>query len=70
MSLAPWALQMSDVRDFIMCLDGCQSYAQVFVEQEIDGIALMLLNEDHLINALDIKVGPALKIHQSINCFR
>lgn len=62
--------QISDVHDFIMTLEGCERYAHDFEEQEVDGRALLLLNEDHLLNALDIKLGPALKIIDQINSFR
>ncbi|XP_067946575.1 polyhomeotic-like protein 2 [Watersipora subatra] len=61
---------VSDVREFIQSLEGCERYCIDFEEQEIDGRALLLLNEDHLLNALDIKLGPAVKIFQQINSFR
>ena len=33
-----------------------------FNRQEIDGQALMLLKEDHLMSTMNVKLGPALKI--------
>ena len=49
---------------------GCEELASQFLSQEIDGQALMLLREDHLISTMNIKLGPALKICASINSLR
>ena len=57
---AKWSVQ--DVYDFIRDLPGCSDYANEFLRQEIDGQALMLLKEDHLMTAMNMKLGPALKI--------
>ena len=35
--------------------------------QEIDGQALMLLQADHLMSAMSIKLGPALKICEQVD---
>jgi hypothetical protein len=55
-------LQVRDVVDFIRNLAGCSIYADEFNRQEIDGQALMLLKEDHLMSTMNVKLGPALKI--------
>lgn len=47
---------------FIQKLLGCDNYSLQFTSQEIDGQALMLLNEDHLMKTMNMKLGPALKI--------
>lgn len=52
-----------------MC-PGCEELAAQFLSQEIDGQALLLLREDHLISTMNIKLGPALKICASINNLR
>lgn len=49
---------------------GCEELAAQFLSQEIDGQALLLLREDHLISTMNIKLGPALKICASINTLR
>lgn len=54
--------QVQDVYNFITSLPGCGSYAEEFRSQEIDGQALLLLKEDHLMSNMNIKLGPALKI--------
>ena len=41
-----------------------------FFLQEIDGQALMLLKADHLMSAMAIKLGPALKICSAIDAMR
>ena len=43
-------------------LTGCSEYADAFIGQEIDGQALMLLREEHMVVAMNMKLGPALKI--------
>lgn len=59
--------QVQDVYDFIRHLEGCEDAANEFRSQEIDGQALMLLKEGHLITEMHIKIGPALKICSKIN---
>ncbi|KAK9869543.1 hypothetical protein WA026_003298 [Henosepilachna vigintioctopunctata] len=63
-----WSVQ--EVSDFIKNLPGCSDYAEDFLIQEIDGQALMLLKEDHLMTAMSMKLGPALKIVAKIDDMR
>ncbi|CAJ1062470.1 polyhomeotic-like protein 1 isoform X2 [Xyrichtys novacula] len=65
---AQWSVQ--EVCRFISSLQGCEELAAQFLSQEIDGQALLLLREDHLISTMNIKLGPALKICASINSLR
>ena len=51
-------------------LTGCADYAEDFAMQEIDGQALMLLKADHLMSAMSMKLGPALKICAKIDAMR
>lgn len=53
---------VSEVCEFIKNLPGCTDYVDDFEQQEIDGQALLLLKENHLVNAMGMKLGPALKI--------
>lgn len=39
---------------------------QVFREQAIDGETLPLLTEEHLLNTMGLKLGPALKIRSQV----
>jgi len=58
------------VVDFVRNLTGCADYADDFAMQEIDGQALMLLKADHLMSAMSMKLGPALKICAKIDAMR
>ncbi|XP_026187966.1 polyhomeotic-like protein 2 isoform X2 [Mastacembelus armatus] len=63
-----WNIQ--DVYEFISSLPGCLEIAEEFRSQEIDGQALLLLKEDHLMGTMNIKLGPALKIFAQINMLK
>lgn len=49
---------------------GCLEIAEEFRSQEIDGQALLLLKEDHLMGTMNIKLGPALKIFDQISMLK
>ncbi|KAM3930773.1 polyhomeotic-like protein 3 isoform 2-T4 [Leptodactylus fuscus] len=63
-----WSVE--DVWAFIHSLPGCHDIADEFRTQEIDGQALLLLKEDHLMSTMNIKLGPALKICARINSLK
>ncbi|GFU24887.1 polyhomeotic-like protein 3 [Nephila pilipes] len=63
-----WTVQ--DVFEFIQNLPGCSDYADTFKSQEIDGQALLLLKEDHLMTAMCMKLGPALKLISQIRSMK
>lgn len=62
----PGLWNVEQVYDFIYSLPGCVDIAEEFRSQEIDGQALLLLKEDHLMGTMNIKLGPALKIFAQI----
>ncbi|XP_061075808.1 sterile alpha motif domain-containing protein 11 isoform X1 [Conger conger] len=62
--ISKWTVE--EVCGFINGLAGCSEYAQVFREQAIDGETLPLLTEDHLLNNMGLKLGPALKIRSQV----
>lgn len=62
--------QVGEVCDFIRGLPGCADYAEDFAIQEIDGQALVLLKANHLMSAMSIRLGPALKIVGAIDSMR
>uniref|UniRef100_A0A8C3XF34 Polyhomeotic homolog 2 n=1 Tax=Cyanoderma ruficeps TaxID=181631 RepID=A0A8C3XF34_9PASS len=66
----PSKWNVEDVYEFIRSLPGCQEIAEEFRAQEIDGQALLLLKEDHLMSTMNIKLGPALKIYARINMLK
>ncbi|XP_022247581.1 polyhomeotic-like protein 3 isoform X2 [Limulus polyphemus] len=59
-----------EVYEYIRGLPGCSAYAEEFRSQEIDGQALLLLKEDHLMSTMCMKLGPALKICARINTLK
>ncbi|KAM4771713.1 polyhomeotic-like protein 3 isoform 2-T2 [Rhinophrynus dorsalis] len=63
-----WTVE--EVWAFIHSLPGCHDIADEFRTQEIDGQALLLLKEDHLMSTMNIKLGPALKICARINSLK
>nr|XP_023680136.1 polyhomeotic-like protein 3 isoform X2 [Paramormyrops kingsleyae] len=66
----PTLWSVEEVWSFIYNLPGCQDIAEEFRSQEIDGQALLLLTEEHLMGAMNIKLGPALKICACINSLK
>ncbi|XP_049607725.1 polyhomeotic-like protein 1 [Syngnathus scovelli] len=67
-SPAHWSVDQ--VSQFICSLQGCEKLASLFLAQEIDGQALLLLNEEHLVSTMNIKLGPALRICAHIHSLR
>lgn len=61
---------MAEVCDFIRSIPGCANYADEFLMQEVDGEALLLIKPEHLVMALSMKLGPALKIVACIDSLR
>lgn len=49
---------------------GGADVAEEFRFQEIDGQALLLLTEDHLVSTMNLKLGPALKLCAHINSLK
>lgn len=66
----PLKWNVQQVCDFIKNLPGCSDYVEDFALQEIDGQALMLLGAEHLMSAMSIKLGPALKICEQVKVLK
>ncbi|KAL5969789.1 Polyhomeotic-like protein 3 [Taenia solium] len=63
-----WTAEM--VGSFIATLPGCQNLARAFIENEIDGAALLCLEQHDLMSILKLKLGPAVKIFGAIRTLR
>ncbi|XP_022621466.1 lethal(3)malignant brain tumor-like protein 4 isoform X1 [Seriola dumerili] len=63
-----WSVQQ--VSDFIESLPGCEEQAKQFRDEQIDGRALLLLTQRDIVRIMSIKLGPALKIYNSILMFK
>ncbi|XP_019712276.1 sterile alpha motif domain-containing protein 7 [Hippocampus comes] len=58
---------VNDVYNFINNIPSCSEYAQTFKDHVIDGETLPLLSEEHLLDTLGLKLGPALKIRSQVS---
>ncbi|CAL1538070.1 unnamed protein product [Lymnaea stagnalis] len=56
---------VNDVVDYLTSA-GFTEESKVFLEQEIDGVALLLLKRADVLKGLNFKLGPALKINRHI----
>lgn len=58
-----------EVAEFLR-LQGYGDYAEAFQQSEIDGQSLFLLGEQHLIERFSMKLGPALRLLDTISRLR
>ncbi|XP_068437431.1 lethal(3)malignant brain tumor-like protein 4 isoform X2 [Clinocottus analis] len=73
-----WGVHLETVRhwsakqvsDFIESLPGCEEQAKRFRDEQIDGRAFLLLTQQDIVRIMSIKLGPALKIYNSILMFK
>ncbi|XP_036406188.1 lethal(3)malignant brain tumor-like protein 3 [Megalops cyprinoides] len=66
--VAGWTVE--EVIEFIQGLPGCKEQVRTFREEQIDGEAFLLLTQVDLVKIMSIKLGPALKIYNSILMFK
>ncbi|XP_023010849.1 polyhomeotic-like protein 3 isoform X2 [Maylandia zebra] len=66
----PSQWNVEQVFSYISTLPGGADVAEEFRSQEIDGQALLLLTEDHLVSTMNLKLGPALKLCAHINSLK
>ncbi|KAM9723841.1 lethal(3)malignant brain tumor-like protein 4 isoform 2-T3 [Menidia menidia] len=62
--VAAWSSE--EVAAFVKGLPGCKEHAATFKTEQIDGEAFLLLTQADIVKILSIKLGPALKIYNSI----
>jgi hypothetical protein len=62
----PFNWSCDEVFQFVRQVTG-PTIAQLFKSEDIDGSALSLMRDDHLLNTMQIKLGPALKILNKFN---
>uniref|UniRef100_A0A8C2X5R9 L3MBTL histone methyl-lysine binding protein 1b n=1 Tax=Cyclopterus lumpus TaxID=8103 RepID=A0A8C2X5R9_CYCLU len=62
--VATWSAE--EVANFVKGLPGCKEHAATFKTEQIDGEAFLLLTQADIVKILSIKLGPALKIYNSI----
>ncbi|XP_062890760.1 lethal(3)malignant brain tumor-like protein 3 isoform X2 [Mobula hypostoma] len=66
--VAKWTID--EVSEFILSLPGCEEQAKAFKHEQIDGEAFLLLTQTDIVKIMSIKLGPALKIYNSILMFK
>ncbi|XP_077073920.1 lethal(3)malignant brain tumor-like protein 1 isoform X3 [Siphateles boraxobius] len=66
--VASWTIE--EVFGFVNNLIGCEEQAQIFKDEMIDGEAFLLLTQNDIVKIMNIKLGPALKIHNAILVFK
>uniref|UniRef100_A0ABM5G5K3 Lethal(3)malignant brain tumor-like protein 3 isoform X3 n=1 Tax=Pogona vitticeps TaxID=103695 RepID=A0ABM5G5K3_9SAUR len=59
-----------EVSEFIRTLPGCEEHGKVFKDEQIDGEAFLLMTQADIVKIMSIKLGPALKIFNSILMFK
>ncbi|CAB1439679.1 unnamed protein product [Pleuronectes platessa] len=67
-SVQHWSVQQ--VSDFIQSIPGCENQVKQFRDEQIDGRAFLLLTQRDIVRIMSIKLGPALKIYNSILMFK
>ncbi|KAH6921889.1 hypothetical protein HPB50_006214 [Hyalomma asiaticum] len=60
-----WTVE--EVAKFVAGVPGCERFAEKFRQQQIDGTALFLIKEHHLVTVMNMKLGLALKMCATID---
>lgn len=63
-----WSEQ--EVINFVNSIPSCRGYDEEFLLNRIDGESLLMLTTDDLVNVLNMKIGPAVKLYNSILLLR
>lgn len=61
---------VDDVGKYIASIPDAATFADEFRDQEIDGSALLLIQEEHLVNSMNFTLGRALKLCSHIDKLR
>ncbi|XP_054553691.1 lethal(3)malignant brain tumor-like protein 1 isoform X1 [Talpa occidentalis] len=67
-TVAKWTID--EVFGFVQTLTGCEDQARLFKDEMIDGEAFLLLTQADIVKIMSVKLGPALKIYNSILMFK
>ncbi|XP_075410677.1 lethal(3)malignant brain tumor-like protein 3 isoform X2 [Tenrec ecaudatus] len=67
-TVSKWSTEQ--VSEFIQSLPGCEEHGKVFKDEQIDGEAFLLMTQTDIVKIMSIKLGPALKIFNSILMFK
>lgn len=59
-----------DVRVFVDNIPGCAGYGELFESQQICGKSLLYLDQRDLLDVINVKLGPAVKIYHAISLLK
>jgi hypothetical protein len=60
-----WAVD--DVAKFVAGIPGCGEYIETFRREGIDGASLVRLSDQHLVNYVHMKLGPAVNLRAALD---
>lgn len=60
----------TEVVEFVTSLPSCKEHGELFSQHNIDGESFLLLTQQDLVDILKIKLGPAIKLYNSIVLLR
>jgi hypothetical protein len=60
-----WAVD--DVARFVEAIPGCGEYVETFRREGIDGASLVRLSDQHLVNYVHMKLGPAVNLMAALD---
>lgn len=63
-----WTIE--DVKNFVDSIPGCSGYGELFESQQICGKSLMYLDQRDLLDVINVKLGPAVKIYHAISLLK
>ncbi len=66
----PICWSVEEVADYVSRLPNCSKLGKLFRDQEIDGDSFLKLCQNDLIDVLEIRMGPAVKIYNQIVALR
>lgn len=66
----PICWTVDEVADYVSRLPNCSKLGRLFREQEIDGDSFLDLCQNDLVDVLELRMGPAVKIYNQIVALR
>lgn len=61
---------IDEVKDFVDSIPGCSGYGESFRTQEICGKSFLYLDQRDLLDVINVKLGPAVKIYHAISLLK
>ncbi|XP_060529402.1 lethal(3)malignant brain tumor-like protein 4 isoform X2 [Cylas formicarius] len=67
-SVLAWSPE--DVAQFVASIPGCETASHIFKSKNVDGESFLYLSQKDILSFFNIKVGPAIKLYNSIVLLR